>query len=445
MTSMQVLSILLLLLGVGLAFSNIRLSGWILGWILLAGALLVQGFRTILGYTVSYSNFDPAIYQAANDWMGLGFALLIVASMYLMREVIVRHKLADERLRVIGAAANDAIILMDSEGYVAFWNAAAQRLFGYAEQEALDKKIESLIVSESQRAEFTKGFETFSNTGKGWNIGRLIEFSGTHKDGSAIVTEHSISGVCVEGKWYAICIIRGITERRLAEEARANLVARLESLSDRLATFQEEERHRIGYELDEAVAQQLAALRLELFMVKPPYTNNDSDAHRKAAISIAEQTLLNVREMSMGLRPPLLNEMGLTSALRWHASRQAKIVGWKININAPESVERPPLDIERACYHILREALSNIAHYANASEVWVELSQQGNTLEMRVRDNGDGFSIDLTQKRGESTRLGLLGMELRAKNAGGQLTITSAPGAGTEVHATFPLHEAAAA
>ena len=120
--SIQTLSLLLLLLGIALAFSDIRLSGWILGWILLTGALLLQGFRSMLSYFVEHGGVDAAIYAVVNDWMGLGFSLLMVGSMHTMRDVFARHRLAEERLRVIGAAAQDAIIMMDSKGRIAFWN-----------------------------------------------------------------------------------------------------------------------------------------------------------------------------------------------------------------------------------------------------------------------------------------------------------------------------------
>ena len=122
--SIQSLSLGLLLLGIALAFAGVRLSGWVLGWILLTGALLLQGFRSMLSYLIEHGGVDNATYAIVNDWMGLGFSLLIVGSMHMMREVFARHRLAEERLRVIGAAAQDAIIMMDQKRSIAFWNEA---------------------------------------------------------------------------------------------------------------------------------------------------------------------------------------------------------------------------------------------------------------------------------------------------------------------------------
>ena len=130
--SIQSLSLLLLLVGIGLAFTSIRLSGWILGWILLSGALLLQGFRSMLSYFAEHGGVDQTTYTMANEWMGLGFSLLVVAAMHMMREVFARHELAAESLRMVSAAANDAIIIMDRTGTIAVWNQAAQRIFGHS-------------------------------------------------------------------------------------------------------------------------------------------------------------------------------------------------------------------------------------------------------------------------------------------------------------------------
>ncbi len=216
--SIQALSLVLLLLGIGLAFSGIRLSGWVLGWILLAGALLLQGFRSMLAYSFEYGAVDAATYAAANDWMGLGFSLLIVASMHMMRDVFARHMLAEERLRVIGAAAQDAIIMMDNLGKIAFWNDAAQRIFGYSELEARGKHLHELIVPERYRTDFEKSFDSVRQKQPGPTVGKTLELAGMRKDGTQIVTEHSIAGVSIDGHWHTICIVRDVTERKRFED-----------------------------------------------------------------------------------------------------------------------------------------------------------------------------------------------------------------------------------
>ena len=218
LASIEIASLALLLVGIGLAFSDIRLSGWVLGWILLSGALLVQWFRSVLDYSVEHGGVDTVSYQVVSQWMGLGFSLLIVASMYMMREVLKRHSLTEERLRVISSAAQDAVIMMDDRGRIAFWNDAGQRIFGYTRSEAQGKKLHELIVPRQHRAEFEEKFIDFRSTGQGPAIGKTLELAGMRKDGTEIVIEASISGVNISGKWHAICIVRDITERKRAQQ-----------------------------------------------------------------------------------------------------------------------------------------------------------------------------------------------------------------------------------
>jgi two-component system cell cycle sensor histidine kinase/response regulator CckA len=229
--SVESLSLVLLLFGIALAFSDIHLSGWVLGWILLSGALLVQGFRSILNYSLEHGVLDATMVQAADEWMGLGFSLLIVASMYMMREVFAKHRLARERLGVISAAAQDAIVMIDDGGRIAFWNEAGRRIFGYSEREVQGRKLHELIVPQRRRRDFEKGFIDFRNTGHGLALGRTLELAGLRKDGTEIVTEVSLSAVSIDDVWHAICIFRDITGRKQAEQ-----VLRLEhAVASRLA------------------------------------------------------------------------------------------------------------------------------------------------------------------------------------------------------------------
>jgi len=273
--SIQSLSLALLLAGIGLAFSGIRLSGWILGWILLTGALLLQGFRSVLSYFIEHGGVDAATYTVVNDWMGLGFSLLIVGSMHMMREVFARHRLAEERLRVIGAAAQDAIIMMDNKGRIAFWNEAARRIFGYTEQEARGRKLHELIVPEPYRADFEKRMDIAGGEAQANDINKTLELAGLRKDGTQIVTEHSISGVSIGKKWHTICIVRDVTERKQFEERIRHLANydNLTALPNRVLFY---DRLSQAINLAQRNRRELALLYLDLDRFK---TVNDTRGH----------------------------------------------------------------------------------------------------------------------------------------------------------------------
>jgi diguanylate cyclase (GGDEF)-like protein/PAS domain S-box-containing protein len=293
--SIQALSIALLLLGIGLAFSNIRLSGWVLGWILLAGALLLQGFRSMLTYCFEHGGVDPAIYTVANDWMGLGFSLLIVASMHMMREVFARHRLAEERLRVIGAAAQDGIVMMDDKGRIAFWNGAAQRIFGYSEHDALGKSLRELIVPERDRTDFETRFSFHHQSGPEHAVGKTVELAGLRKDGTQISTEHSIAGVNIDGKWHTICIVRDITARKQFEERIAHLATydNLTGLPNRRLFY---DRLRQAINLAGRNRHEMSLLYLDLDGFKAVNDTLGHDAGDEVLKSAADRIQQQVRE-----------------------------------------------------------------------------------------------------------------------------------------------------
>jgi len=293
--SIQALSLVLLLLGVGMAFSDIRLSGWVLGWILLAGALLLQGFRSMLTYSFEHGGVDPTTYAIANDWMGLGFALLIVASMHMMREVFARHMLAEERLRVIGAAAQDAIIMMDNMGRIAFWNGAAHRMFGYSEPEARGKHLHELIIPERYRTDFERSFKFPLQNGPGQVIGETLELAGLRKDGTQIVTEHSIARVSIDGKWHTICIVRDVTERKQFEEHIQRLATydNLTGLPNRMLFY---DRLRQAIHLAGRHRHELSLLYLDLDKFKAVNDTLGHDAGDEVLKSAANRIEQQVRE-----------------------------------------------------------------------------------------------------------------------------------------------------
>jgi diguanylate cyclase (GGDEF)-like protein/PAS domain S-box-containing protein len=293
--SIQGLSLVLLLLGIGLAFSDIRLSGWVLAWILLAGALLLQGFRSMLTYFFEHGGVDSAIYTVANGWMGLGFSLLIVAAMYMMREVFARHILTAERLRVIGAAAQDGIAMMDNQGRIAFWNGAAQRIFGYSEQDALGKRLHELIVPERDRADFERHFNPHRQSEPGHAIGNTLELAGLRKDGTKIVTEHSIAGVSIDGQWHTICIVRDVTERKQFEERIRHLATydSLTGLPNRILFY---DRLRQALNLAGRNRDELSLLYLDLDKFKAVNDTLGHDAGDEILKGAADRIQQQVRE-----------------------------------------------------------------------------------------------------------------------------------------------------
>ncbi len=131
---------------------------------------------------------------------------------------IKEHKNVEEKLRLLVQYAQDAIIQMNSDGLVTFWNKSAERLFGYTEKEMLGKNLHILIVPERYHKAYKIGFSKFKKSGQGAAINKTLELKGIRKDGAEFPIELSLSAVRVKGEWNTIGIIRDITSRKIAEK-----------------------------------------------------------------------------------------------------------------------------------------------------------------------------------------------------------------------------------
>jgi len=123
-----------------------------------------------------------------------------------------------EKIRGITASAQDAIIMVNTGGNISYWNEAAERIFGYAEEEIIGKHLHETIAPERFHEDFFKGFKRFQETGQGAAIGKTLELAAVKKDGTEFPVELSLSAIKIKGKWNAIGIIRDISERKKREE-----------------------------------------------------------------------------------------------------------------------------------------------------------------------------------------------------------------------------------
>ena len=238
----------------------------------------------------------------------------------------------------------------------------------------------------------------------------------------------------------ALLLLHRQVRRQQAAEHDA-LVAvreRLQALSARLISAQEEERRRIARELHDETGQALTVVRMQLADLARGQASAQQ-AVTECAQNV-DRAIAHIRGLSHRLRPPMLDDLGLADALEWVVEQQARAAGWHTDLALMELDERLPQDVETACFRICQEALTNAARYARASEVRVRLSRTDDGLELLVADNGTGF--DLARYRTPEERkqhFGLVSMGERAALAGGRLEIDTAPGRGTGVRAHFAL------
>ena len=230
-----------------------------------------------------------------------------------------------------------------------------------------------------------------------------------------------------------------IANARLYDQVKAS-GERLRALSRRLMEVQEAEQRGLARELHDELGQSLSALRITLETAQGAPGGGAASTALAEAIRLADEVLGQVRDLSLHLRPSVLDDLGLVPALRWYLQRQRQRTGLDLRLEADLGEIRLPPGVETACFRVAQEALTNAARHSGASRVEVLAALRDGEVLLIMRDDGRGFDVDAARARarhGES--LGLLGMEERVVLLGGRIDIVSAAGRGTEISVRLPL------
>lgn len=166
---------------------------------------------------LSYTNTVYPIYDRSGNVEKLAIYTMDITDQKKIMEAL---RESEERFRSISSSAQDALIMMNGTGNISYWNEAAERIFGYTKKEAIDKNLHTLLVPKKYLEVFTKGFKNFKNTGQGNAIGKTIEMSAFRKDGTEFPMELSLSSFQLRNEWYALGVVRDISDRKLAEKER---------------------------------------------------------------------------------------------------------------------------------------------------------------------------------------------------------------------------------
>jgi PAS domain S-box-containing protein len=227
-------------------------------------------------------------------------------------------------------------------------------------------------------------------------------------------------------------------EERTGELAAANLSLR--NLSARLLKVQDEERKRLARELHDSVGQILAALSMNIAVVQAQSYKLDSIGARAVLenVQLVQQASSEIRTLSHLLHPPLLEIAGLASALRWYVDGFSERSNIKVELEIPDDFVRLPDDLELAIFRVVQECLTNIHRHSESATAAIQIQQHGNTLKVRVQDNGKGIPLEKQRELIEASRggVGFGGMRERVRQLGGSLEIQS-NGDGTVIIATL--------
>ncbi len=346
------------------------------------------------------------------------------------------NRALSEQARLLDLSS-DAIFVRDATDRITYWNKGASELYGYTREEALGHVPHELLCTEFP-APLERIVEQLHRDDR-WT-GELVH---KRKGGTQLIVG---SRWVLERDAYGNprCVLEtntDSTERKLAEQAR------LESLlSARLLQVQDEERRRIAREMHDGVGQLLAAISMNV----SPFVRERSKLSEAMARAAEEISILvarassEIRTVSYLLHPPMLDEIGLHTALKWYIDGFAERS--KINVAVDLASELPRLshDYELSLFRIAQECLTNIHRHSGSFTASVRLSQMPGKIELEVRDEGKGIRQEIVAKlnSGSGIGVGFRGMQERVRLIGGKLVIHS-DGDGTSVLVSLPINEAA--
>ncbi len=330
--------------------------------------------------------------------------------------------------------SREAVLVVDLSDKIAFWSDGAEQLYGWKRAEALGKSPLELLQTQLPRP--VAQIETILRREPHW-------------EGELKQTTRYGARISVSSRWALWRDLSGRTLGRFQLDSditrRKNVEQELRVLSGRLLTIRDEERRRWARELHDSVGQLLVGITMNLSILQRQLDGaGPIDAKfLSESMHLTNEALQEIRTLSYLLHPPMLDEVGLASALRWFASGFSKRSQIEIDLEIPESLGRFPRDLEIAAFRIVQETLTNVHRHSGSSTAKINIWRSTNQLRLKVEDQGKGMILPAFGKDDRENAIlgvGISGIRERVRQLGGQMQIRSGEW-GTAVEVVFPLEE----
>ena len=394
-------------------------------WIQTSGSVITDNFGKvvrIVGISVDITgrkHAEEALLRSHND----------LETRVQERTAELEEKSAEiEQKAMLLDMANDAILVRTPDEKIVYWNRGAERLYGWTKEEALGKSPHEL---------FGNGVPSVYReiADRDYWAGELLQ---SRRDGTQIT---------VASRWTALRDkdgrFNGWLELNSDISRQKAIEASLRELSGRLLQLQDEERRRIARDLHDSTGQTLVLLNMNLHRL------NGMPGMSRAAMQLAEESTALVQAITMELRtlshllhPPLLDEMGLRSALRWFVEGFTKRSGIETSLLLDDEFGRLSDELEITIFRIVQEGLTNIHRHSGSATAELRITRSSGELRVEIQDYGRGIPSET--RMSTTGGVGLRGMRERVSQLGGHLEI-ECPAKGTLLVARFPLSKDAMA
>ncbi len=323
--------------------------------------------------------------------------------------------------------APDGVFVTDENGKYLEVNEAASRITGYTREELLSMSISDLLTEESMK----EGLAQFGMLSENGTSRADLQFR--HKDGSMLWW--SVEAVKLAGARF-LGFTKDITVRKNAIFEAIKAKEELEHLNRRLTDAREDERAAVAMEIHDELGQSLTAIKIDLNWVMEHLSDTPKSMQKIAGvIKLTNDTIKKVQRISSELRPELLDDLGLATAIEWYADEFEQRTGIRCELTL-EDVPDWDKQINLALFRVFQEALTNVIRHSNATVVTINLGYKPEGITLVIQDDGVGIP---GEKISSGKSLGLIGMRERAKQIGGTVEFEKIRLSGTKIVTFIPL------